>query len=83
MEDKKEQKTLRVKATEVGFYGEMRKPGDIFMVKERHRKASWYTPVAMLDQLDNPEAKGSDEDSGVDDLDELDLEDDDGDLAGD
>lgn len=87
--------TVRVKATAKGFYGMLRKPGDIFNVTVAHKKASWYVSVDMLGNLvnpkadelventpDNPGEDGPDNSSegGLDESDDLDLEDED--LAG-
>lgn len=73
---------VRVKATAVGFYGQMRKPGDIFNVTESHRQASWYVPVDMLGQLTNSETV-ADGDLGSDEDDELNFDEDGEDLVGD
>lgn len=70
-------KLVRVKATKQGFYGELRKPNEIFNVIERHKQASWYVPVDLAGNLEKAPVKENEEgltdEPGIDDNDELEL----------
>lgn len=71
--------TIKVRATKTGFYGELRKAGDEFDVKEEHSKASWYAPVSVLGRLNASQRlselkpDNTEKESGLDENDELDL----------